>query len=306
MAKHSTPRGMRDEANVGPDPRQARHLVPLKELGKFSVAADDPDIRGWTAFTSTGREIGRVDELLVDTTTNEVVMLDIDLRRDDRHTLAPLRAAWIDHAARRVVIDARELGDADLPSLSRKAALTDDEVRRFDEGYGRAYAAYPDDRELRVRHADDELRFGRRAHDRLAGRAPAPDRDRDRDGVDDRVERAADRAAAPTPDRALDRDLDRARDRDRDGVDDRVEAAGRADQPPYRPSVERHRSDPDGYRVADVGERSIRVPRRTDEMVVERRPFVEEVVVRRRAADDPAGADLGDDLRRDRPEDRRP
>jgi hypothetical protein len=287
---------MRDEANVGPDPRQARHLVPLKELGKFTVAADDPDIRGWTAFTSTGREIGRIDELLVDTATNEVVMLDIDLRRDDRHTLAPLRAAWIDHAARRVVVDARELGDADLPSLSRKAPLTDDDVRQFDEGYGRAYAAYPDDRELRVRHADDELRFGRRAHDRLAGGTPG--RDRDRDGVDDRVERAAEGAAARPP--------DRDRDRDRDGVDDRVEAAARPDAPPYRPSVERHRPDPDGYRVADVGERSIRVPRRTDEMIVERRPFVEEVVVRRRAADDPAGADLGDDLRRDRPDDRRP
>jgi hypothetical protein len=285
MAKHSsTPRGLRDEANVGPDPRQARHLVPLKELGKFTVAADDPDIRGWSAFTSTGREIGRVDELLVDTATNEVVMLDIDLRRDDRHTLAPLRAAWIDHAARRVVIDARELGDADMPSLSRRAALTDDEVRRFDEGYGRAYAAYPEDRELRVRHADDELRFGRRGDDVDRDVVRNADRDRDRDGVDDRVERAASRA---------DVEADRA------ARAERAEEVRRQER-----RVERHRPDPDGYRVADVGERNIRVPRRTDEMVVERRPFVEEVVVRRRAAGD-SGAELGaDDAGRDRLDDR--
>ena len=268
MAKHSTPRGMRDEANVGPDPRQARHLVPLKELGKFSVAADDPDIRGWTAFTSTGREIGRVDELLVDTGSNEVVMLDVDLRRDDRHTLAPLRAAWIDHAARRVVIDVRELGDAELPSLSRGKALTDDEVRRFDEGYGRAYAAYPEDRELRVRHADDELRFARRADDR--------------ERADDRAERAAERAEA-----------------------ERAEAERSAEAARQAQRVERHRSDPDSYRVADVGERSIRVPRRTDEMVVERRPFVEEVVVRRRATDaDDATAARADDPASVRPPER--
>ena len=233
MAKHSTPRGMRDEANVGPDPRQARHLVPLKELGKFTVAADDPDIRGWTAFTSTGREIGRIDELLVDTTTNEVVMLDIDLRRDDRHTLAPLRAAWIDHAARRVVIDARELGDADLPSLSRKAALTDDDVRQFDEGYGRAYAAYPDDRELRVRHADDELRFGRRADDRAVARTDVRD--------------AHDRVAA---ERVVERDVDR-------------DADLAADVPRRSHFVERHRvEDVERYRVADRGEREVRFPRR--------------------------------------------
>ena len=63
------------------------------------------------------------------------------VERDDRHTLAPLRAAWIDHAARRVVIDARELGDAEMPSLSRQGALSDDEVRRFDEGNERVFDA---------------------------------------------------------------------------------------------------------------------------------------------------------------------
>jgi hypothetical protein len=249
MAKHTTPRGFRDEADVGPDPKRARHLVPLRELGKFKVADGEPDIRGWTAFTSTGREIGRVDELLVDTDTNEVVMLDIDLRRDDRHTLAPLRAAWVDHATRRVVVGAQEIADADLPSFARGRAATDDDVRAFDDRYERAYGSYhaDDDRELRVRHADaEELRFRRRADERAA---------------------AADAASTP------------------------------ADTASRSHFVERHRTeDASGYQVADRGEREVRFPRR-EERVVERRPLVEEVVVRQRDAADPADPGRRDERR---------
>lgn len=239
MAKHrTTTRGLRDEANVGPDPRRTRHLVPLKDLGKFKVADGEPDIRGWSAFTSTGREIGRVDELLVDTDSNEVVMLDIDLRRDDRHTLAPLRAAWVDHAARRVVIGADELSDADLPTLGRTAAATDADLRDFDDRYERAYGRYhDDDRELRVRHADDELRFGRRADDRTAARTDVRD--------------AHDRVAA---ERVVERDVERDVDRDADLA---------ADVPRRSHFVERHRlEDAERYRVADRGEREVRFPRR--------------------------------------------
>jgi len=239
MAKHrSTTRGMRDEANVGPDPRRTRHLVPLKDLGKFKVADGEPDIRGWTAFTSTGREIGRVDELLVDTDTNEVVMLDIDLRRDDRHTLAPLRAAWVDHATRRVVIGADELTDADLPTLGRRTAATDEDLRDFDDRYERAYGRYhDDDREVRVRHADDELRFGRRATDRAIGAADAADAGVDRP-AERVVERTVERDVVPAPDLA-------------------------ADTPRRSHFVERHRvEDAERYRVADRGEREVRFPRR--------------------------------------------
>lgn len=256
MAKpRTTTRGLRDEANVGPDPRRTRHLVPLSDLGKFRVAAGEPDIRGWTAFTSTGREIGRVDELLVDTDTNEVVMLDIDLKRDDRHTLAPLRAAWVDHATRRVVIGADELADADLPTLGRRAAATDDDVRDFDDRYARAYGRYhdDDDRELRVRHADDELRFNRRADDR------ADDRDDVRDDVRARTGNAAP-MTPPAADRPMDRDVARA---DTPLV---ANAPLAGDAPRRSQFVERHRvEDAERYRVADRGEREVRLPRRTDD-----------------------------------------
>ena len=78
MARADQSRGLRDEANVGPDPRRARQLRPLKELN-WKVTDGEPDIRGWTVWASTGRELGIVDDLLVDTEVGEVVMLDVDL-----------------------------------------------------------------------------------------------------------------------------------------------------------------------------------------------------------------------------------
>lgn len=161
---HHASRGLRDEASVGPDPRRARELRRLSEL-KFRVADGEPDIVGWTVFASTGRELGRVSDLLVDEEAREVVMLDIDLRRGDQHSLAPLRAAWIDHAAKRVVLDARELeqhSDELLPGLPRSGALSDDDVSRFNDGYVRAYGDRGVDRdaEWHVRRGDEELHFG--------------------------------------------------------------------------------------------------------------------------------------------------
>jgi sporulation protein YlmC with PRC-barrel domain len=98
-------RGMRDEAGVGPNPRDARRLVPMKDLHHYKVVDGEPDIRGWSVFTANGRELGDIQDLLVDTDLGEVVMIDIDLKRDDRHTLAPIKAAWIDRETHRVVLN---------------------------------------------------------------------------------------------------------------------------------------------------------------------------------------------------------
>ena len=165
--KRSTRAG-RDVAGVGPDVRQTRHLTPLRELKKFRVASGEPDIRGWPVFTSSGRELGDVEDLLVDTSRSEVVMLDIDMRGTDRHSLAPLRAAWIDRATKRVVLDGAQFNaDEELPSLSRTDVLSDDEVQRFGDRYRSTYGdrALAENEDVRLRHREDELRFGRRAGD---------------------------------------------------------------------------------------------------------------------------------------------
>src|SRR5919112_617677 len=120
--KKTASRGMRDEAGVGPSPEAARRLIRLKELDDYKVTEGEPDIRGWNVYTATGRELGTVEDLLVDTDLGEVVMVDIDLKRDDRHTLAPIKAAWIDRDTKRVVLNT-SMFDVDGSLLPR------DEVR---------------------------------------------------------------------------------------------------------------------------------------------------------------------------------
>ena len=208
MARDHASRGLRDEASVGPDPRQARDLKRLSDL-KYRVADGEPDIVGWTVFASTGREVGRVTDLLVDVESREVVMLDIDLRRGDQHTLAPVRAAWIDHAAKRVVLDARELeaqqSDELLPGLPRSGKLSDDDVNRFNDGYVRAYGDRGVDRDAdwRIRRGEEELRFGSsapRADLTTPVQPIQPSAPVRRDAQDSRAERVADRADVRRPD----------------------------------------------------------------------------------------------------------
>jgi sporulation protein YlmC with PRC-barrel domain len=164
MARTNESRGMRDEADVGPDPRKARDLRPMHDLKKFKVADGEPDIRGWAVYTSTGREMGQVEDLLVDVEANEVVMLDVDLKRGGHHTLAPIRAAWIDRPNHRVVIDSAHLeSDEAVPGLPRTGAVSDDDMRTFNDRYATAYGdrGYDQDRQYRMRRGDEELRFGR-------------------------------------------------------------------------------------------------------------------------------------------------
>lgn len=94
-----------DEAGTGPDPRLSRHLLPLREAKRFRVAKGEPDIRGWSVYTSSGREVGRVGDLLVDPSIGEVVMFDVNRGETGDQTIAPIRAAWIDRETKRVIVD---------------------------------------------------------------------------------------------------------------------------------------------------------------------------------------------------------
>lgn len=215
--------------------RVPRDLERLSAL-RYEVTADEPDVRGWTVYASTGREVGTVADLLVDPTAGEVVMLDVDLHQQDRHTLAPIRAAWIDATMRRVVLDARAMGDSladatdsaapNLPMLPRSGPLTDADIQRFDAAYVHAYGDRAADAGAtwRVPRGDDEaLHFAPpREFDATAGAAtgiPAGG-DRRTNRVDDAS--ALDDAAGIDP-----RELD-ARVRIEEGatVDDAAPVAG--------------------------------------------------------------------------------
>lgn len=98
-----------DQAGVGPDPRLSRHLMPLREAKRFHLTKGEPDIRGWSVFTSSGQEVGRVGDLLVDQSIGEVVMFDVNRGDTGDQTIAPLRAAWIDRETKRVILDSAQL-----------------------------------------------------------------------------------------------------------------------------------------------------------------------------------------------------
>jgi sporulation protein YlmC with PRC-barrel domain len=101
-----------DQAGTGPDPRLSRHLMPLREAKRYRLAKGEADIRGWSVFTSSGQEVGRVGDLLVDPSMGEVVMFDVNRGDTGDQTIAPLRAAWIDRETKRVIIDAAYLAPA--------------------------------------------------------------------------------------------------------------------------------------------------------------------------------------------------
>jgi hypothetical protein len=137
-------------------------LHRLDELKGWDVADGEADVRGWEVRTISGRVIGKITDLLVDTTRGEVVLFDIDLADTSRHTLAPARAAQIDRANKVVRLDSGDVPDA-MPSLAREG-WTEQDVRAFGDKYERAYGerGWEADHDMVVGGRERDLRFARR------------------------------------------------------------------------------------------------------------------------------------------------
>lgn len=56
-----------------------RNLYYLNELSDYKVASDDPDVRGWKVKDRDKRTVGKVDNLLVNPSTERVVYLDVEV-----------------------------------------------------------------------------------------------------------------------------------------------------------------------------------------------------------------------------------
>lgn len=56
-----------------------RNLYYLNELSDYKVASDDPDVRGWKVKDLNKRTVGKVDNLLVNPSTERVVYLDVEV-----------------------------------------------------------------------------------------------------------------------------------------------------------------------------------------------------------------------------------
>lgn len=184
-----------DQAGTGPDPRLSRHLLPLREAKRYRLAKGEPDIRGWSVYTSTGQEVGRVGDLLVDTAMGEVVMFDVNRGDTGDQTIAPLRAAWIDRETRRVIIDAAYLAPvaaqpdvytttttmrSPVPPAAPPATVSDEELAREADLDARALPrderTLPDERTVRSNEIAIDRRLGDRDAPPPPEEAPLPPR----------------------------------------------------------------------------------------------------------------------------------
>ena len=140
MAKKQRP-GAKDAAGIGPYARERERLVPMSRLKGWNVQKGEADIRSWEVRTVSGRVLGHVRDLLVDTDAGEVVMIDVDLAGTDRHASVPLRVVELDRGRRVVRADSADLREdsfvddereGDAPSLAardvRYADATDERV----------------------------------------------------------------------------------------------------------------------------------------------------------------------------------
>lgn len=127
-------------------------VVPLKDLKNFQVAKGDPDVRGWEVLSNDGRRIGKVDDLLVDTSAMRVRYLDIDLDDELRNLaqggtgpgtkrdniLMPIGSAQLHERDDRVTVDLLHSLVSGIPGYDRSAFNRESEAelrQHFDRDY---------------------------------------------------------------------------------------------------------------------------------------------------------------------------
>ena len=146
----------RDAAGVGPYARDAERLVRLGDLGKWDVADGEPDIRAWEVRTIGGRQLGTIEELLVDPDAGEAVLMEIKLASGDRHALVPLRIVEIDRHARVVRMDSADLTAA-LNDAAPEATAASATPPDMTPPLGARDRSWPDSGRVRYPGRDDEV-----------------------------------------------------------------------------------------------------------------------------------------------------
>ena len=123
-------RETRDAAGIGPYARERERLVALSTIDSWKVSDGEPDIRGWELRTVNNRQLGTVNDLLIDPDAGEAVLLDVDLPGSARHTFVPIRVVQIDRERRVILMDSADLPvdeveRSDVPVTGRRAADID-------------------------------------------------------------------------------------------------------------------------------------------------------------------------------------
>jgi len=152
------------------------NLRRFSDMENVDIAEGDPDPRGWDVVSRDGRELGEVEDLVVDTNAMKVRCLEVSLDKDtfgiddDRHVLLPLETAHLDPDDDKVIVSTATDAIAALPPFSGEAVEAD--YYRGFGNYGRDRAALPaQDTERaaedwedtrRLTRAEEELRISKR------------------------------------------------------------------------------------------------------------------------------------------------
>jgi sporulation protein YlmC with PRC-barrel domain len=143
---------------------------PLSDLSDFTVASDDPDVRGWDVISADGRKIGDVKDLIVDTGAMKVRYLDVEVDKDfradkDHRILVPIGQAQLHEKEDHVHVNALASTEVrSAPRYSGDWSRSEEETvrRHYGTDTGRTSAAAGSAAYYGHSHYDDDRFFGSR------------------------------------------------------------------------------------------------------------------------------------------------
>lgn len=148
-----------------PNDNTMDRVVPIDELSDFKVADGDPDVRGWDIIASDGRRIGKVDNLLIDTTAMKVRYLDVDVDSDlvtedvDRHVLIPIGYARLNRDDDQIMVDAIASTDVSSMPAYQSGQVTRDYETNLRQSLDTDYQSGTADTDFYSHDSYDDNRF---------------------------------------------------------------------------------------------------------------------------------------------------
>src|SRR4051794_30157497 len=134
-------------------------LVRLSDDDDLEIAPNEPDVRGWSVKTSTGQNIGKVADIIVDRSAMKVRCLEVNpdgaTSASGTRPMIPIEAAVLDRDDRAVIIHGLTAEQIHaLPAYGSGTSSTPGT-------YQRPERASTDTR--RLTRAEEEVRIGKRS-----------------------------------------------------------------------------------------------------------------------------------------------
>ena len=125
-------------------------LVHAKDLKDFKLPEGRPDPRGWDVLLADGTKVGKVEDLLVDTSSRQVRYLEFDVADavvkagGREYALVPIGAARLDDDRDDVIVNLSLADLRDVPLYDRRELSRDYEQRLHEFLDERPHAARRD------------------------------------------------------------------------------------------------------------------------------------------------------------------